>query len=76
MPFNFDDEPDLSELCTNRRLVRKQRAEKRHALEMINELHKQNEQGMNHNIPGVTEQIRQTERNSVETAENSFVNIL
>ena len=57
MPFNFDDEPDLSGQCKNRRLVRKQKTKKRHALEMMNELHKENEQGMDHNIPGVREQI-------------------
>ena len=36
MPFNFDDEPDPSELYTKCRLIRKRRAAKRHALEMIN----------------------------------------
>ena len=77
MPFNFEKEPDPSEqLHTNRRLVRRRRAEKRHALEMINELHKENEQeGMDHNVPGLREQIRQTEQDSVEMTEDSFADI-
>ena len=76
MPFNFDDEPDTSELYTNRRLIRKRRAAKRHALEMINDLYKENEQqGMDYNIPGVRERLQQIEQDSIVITENCFRNI-
>ena len=48
---------------------------KRHVLEMINELYKENEQGMDHNIPDLREQIQGIERAGIEMTENDFRNI-
>lgn len=75
MQFDFELEPDESNLYTNRRLTRKRRARKRQVLEMINELYEENENGADHTIPGIREQIQQIEEDAFEIIENDFRNM-
>ena len=62
------------QIYTNRQLTRKRRARKRQVLEMINELYKQNDEGADHIIPGLQEQIRQVEQDAIQITDEDFHN--
>ena len=76
MQFDFETEPDPSELYTDRKLTRKRRAKKRHTLEMINNLYMENEgQGADNVIPDVREQMQHIENEADEMADGDFRNM-
>lgn len=76
MQFDFETEPDPSRLYTDRKLTQKRRAKKRHTLEMINNLHRENEEeGADNIIPDLRDQIQNIENEADEMAENDFRNL-
>lgn len=76
MHFDFETEPDPSELYTDRKLTRKRRAKKRHTLEMINNLYMENEEvGADNVIPDVRVQMQHIENEADEMADDDFRNM-